>query len=254
MRCYGIGDIHGHYDLLRIAQDLVEADRAREGDSDSPLIHVGDLVDRGPKSAQVIEHLIRGQAEGQPWVVLKGNHDRLFSGFLADPFVRDPMLRAERPWLHPRVGGAPTLASYGIRAPEDRPIAKLHTEALEAVPPAHIAWLAALPLYHFVDQSLFVHAGIRPGVDLRNQTEDDLLWIRATFLEDRREHGALVVHGHTAIDSPTHYGNHLNIDSSAAYGGPVSAVVIEGREAWLLTPAGRVALPPTPGAPVSVPH
>jgi len=254
MRTYAIGDIHGQYDLLRIAQDLVEADRIHAGDQGSTLVHVGDLVDRGPKSAQVIEHLMRGQQAGEPWVVLKGNHDRLFSLFLEDPFMRDPNLRAERPWLHPRVGGGPTLSSYGIADPEDRPVAKLHAEAMKAVPPEHRDWLAALPLFHREGESLFVHAGIRPGVDLADQTEDDLLWIRSAFLEDPRDHGVLVVHGHTAIDDVTHYGNHLNIDTSAGYGGPVSAVVIEGRDAWLLTPHGRVALPVTPGAPVSVPH
>jgi len=244
MRSYAIGDIHGHLDLLKKAQDLVEADRARVGDFDSPLIHVGDLVDRGPRSAQVIEHLMQGQARGEKWHVLKGNHDRLFSMFIRDPWERDPNLRVERPWLHPRVGGGPTLASYGVRNPEERPLADVHAEAIQKIPREHVAWLAARPTKLRFGDALFVHAGIRPGVPFDQQTEDDLLWIRSDFLDDTRDHGALIVHGHTAIDRVTHYGNHLNMDSSAAYGGPVSAAVIEGRAAWLLTPKGRIALGP----------
>ena len=244
MRAYAIGDIHGQLGLLKVAQDLVAADRAACGDDEAPLVHLGDLVDRGPDSAGVIAHLMQGQAAGENWVVLKGNHDRMFSMFLSDPWARDPVLRAERHWLHPNVGGAPTLVSYGIRAPENRPFEPVHAEALAAVGPETAEWLAALPTYFVQGDALFVHAGIRPGVDLRDQTEDDLLWIRAEFLNDTRDHGALVVHGHTAIDRPTHYGNRLNLDSSAGYGGPVSAAVIEGRAAWLLTPEGRVPLKP----------
>lgn len=244
MQTYAIGDIHGQLALLRRAHELIEADRAANGGAEALVVHVGDLVDRGPDSRGVIEFLMQGQAAGAPWVVLKGNHDRMFEGFLADPWARDPGLRAEFSWLHPRLGGPGTLESYGLREPENRPVAQVHAEALAAVPQAHRDWLASLPLHHLLGQALYVHAGIRPGVDLAAQREDDLLWIRAEFLEDTRDHGALIVHGHTAIETPHHHGNRLNIDSSAGYGGPVSAVVIEGRAAWLLTPAGRVPLSP----------
>jgi serine/threonine protein phosphatase 1 len=242
MQTYAIGDIHGQLALLQDAHALIEADRGAHGEADAPVVHVGDMVDRGPDSRGVIAFLMQGQAAGAPWLVLKGNHDRLFANFLTDPWMRDPCLRAELSWIHPRLGGPQTLASYGLRHPADRPLAQVHAEALAAVPQAHRDWLAGLPLHYLRDQALFVHAGIRPGIDLAAQREDDLLWIRADFLEDRRDHGALVVHGHTAIDAPHHYGNRLNLDSSAGYGGPVSAVVIEGREAWHLTPAGRVPL------------
>lgn len=246
MQTYAIGDVHGHLALLERAHELIEADRAAQGDADALVVHVGDVVDRGPDSRGAIEFLMRGQAAGAPWVVLKGNHDRMFAGFLADPWQRDPGLRAELSWFHPRLGGPQTLESYGLIKPADRPVDQIHAEALAAVPQAHRDWLAGLPLHLLRGQALFVHAGIRPGVDLAAQREDDLLWIRADFLEDTRDHGALIVHGHTAIAEPRHHGNRLNIDSSAAYGGPVSAVVIEGRNAWLLTPHGRVPL--TPGS------
>jgi serine/threonine protein phosphatase 1 len=244
MQTYAIGDIHGHLDLLQGAHELIAADRAANGGAEAQLVHIGDLVDRGPNSRGVIEYLIAGQAAGQPWVVLKGNHDRMFTNFMADPWARDPGLRAELTWLHPRLGGPDTLASYGLRDAGDRPVDSVHREAQAAVPQAHVAWLEELPTQLLLGSALYVHAGIRPGVDLSAQTEDDLVWIRAGFLEDERDHGALVVHGHTAIAAPRHYGNRLNIDSSAAYGGPLSAVVIEGRDAWLLTPQGRVPVTP----------
>lgn len=239
MPAYAIGDIHGQYDLMLGAFALIEADRAAGGAAEAPVVVLGDLVDRGPKSAQVIAHLFQAQARGENLVVLKGNHDRMFSLFLDDPWQRDPRLRAEFTWLHPRLGGPQTLESYGLREPGNRPLDQVHAEALAAMPPPHRLWLEALPAHFQHDEALFVHAGIRPGVDLRNQTEDDQLWIRAEFLEDSRDHGALVVHGHTAIEAATHHGNRLNLDSSAGYGGPVSVAVIEGRQAWLLTPEGR---------------
>lgn len=246
MQTYAIGDIHGQYDLMMRALELIEADRTREGSAESPVMVLGDLVDRGPKSAQVVAHLHDAQKNGENIIVIKGNHDRMFTTFLDDPFARDPRLRAELTWLHPRLGGPKTLESYGLREPGNRPLDQVHAEALEAVPPEHRVWLAGRPLCHRRGEALFVHAGIAPGVALAEQQEDDLLWIRSSFLTDPRDHGFLVVHGHTALDQPTHYGNRLNLDSSAGYGGPVTAAVIEGRDAWLLTPEGRQKLDPHP--------
>ncbi len=241
MPLYAIGDIHGHLGLLTAAHDRIAADMARHGAG--PVIHVGDLVDRGPDSRGVIDFLMAGIARGEDWTVLKGNHDRMFSLFLQDPQAQDPGLRAEFTWLHPRLGGAETLASYGIHAPGDRPVAPVHAEAVARVPSAHVAFLGGLPTYHRRGDVVFVHAGLRPGIALEDQTETDLVWIRQPFLDDPRDHGFLVVHGHTALPEARHYGNRVNIDSSAAYGGPLTAVVIEGRAVHVLTEAGRVALP-----------
>lgn len=244
MRAYAIGDIHGHLDLLQAAHARIAADRAATGDQAAPVIHIGDLVDRGPSSPGVIDFLMQGIGRGAPWVVLKGNHDRMFSLWMQSPPARDPRLRAEYSWLHPRIGGAETLIAYGVRAAGDRPEAPVHAEALAAVPQAHLDFLAARPTAHRHGDLLFAHAGIRPGIALEAQTEDDLTWIRHDFLDDPRDHGALIVHGHTAIERATHYGNRVNIDSSAAYGGPLTAVVIEGRDVWLLGDGGREPLRP----------
>ena len=242
MRAYAIGDIHGHIDLLRGVHDLIAEDMARHGPAQ--VVHVGDLVDRGPDSRGVIDHLLRGIAEGCDWVVLKGNHDRMFHRFLHDPHDPEPGLRSYLSWLHPRLGGAETLASYGVRAAADRPVAPVHRDAVSAVPQAHRDFLESRPVWHQIGEVLFVHAGIRPGIAIEDQTETDLVWIRDAFLKETACFGPLVVHGHTAIDAPTHYGNRVNIDSSAAYGGPLSAIVIEGREVFHLTVRGRVGLHP----------
>lgn len=241
MHLYAIGDIHGHLGLLKAAHDLIAADMARHGTAQ--IVHVGDLVDRGPDSRGVIDHLMQGQARGEDWVVLKGNHDRMFTRFMNDPGEPEPGLRSEYSWLHPKLGGATTLASYGVAKAADRPVPKVYSEALAAVPDAHRDYLSTLPTLHLAGDCVFVHAGLRPGVPLDQQTETDLIWIRDAFLIEAESFGPLVVHGHTAIDQATHYGNRINLDSGAAYGGPLSAVVIEGREAALLTPQGRKKLP-----------
>lgn len=245
MRTYAIGDIHGHLDKLEAAHRSIDADRARVGDETAPVVHIGDLVDRGPDSRGVIEFLIRGQAAGAPWVTLKGNHDRMFAEFLEDPDSHDPGLRVSLHWVSRNLGGAATLASYGIENIEERLLFDLHQEASARVPGSHAAFLRALPSYFRHGGTVFVHAGIRPGVPLEQQSEDDLLWIRGEFLDDPRDHGALVVHGHTPVDIATHYGNRVNIDTGAGYGRALTAVVIEQGRVWRLGPEGRTEIVPT---------
>ena len=232
---YAIGDVHGHIDLLRAAQALVLAD----GGAAAWIVHVGDLVDRGPDSRAVIAHLAEGQARGADWPVLLGNHDRMLAAFVEDPDWIDPGLSSPRHWTeYPGLGGAATIASFGVDP--DLPRAELHRQLRAAVPADHARWLGGLPLWHLHPLALFVHAGIRPGIDLQAQVEVDLLWIRKPFLESEADHGPLVVHGHTPVERPTHYGNRLNIDTGAAYGGPLAVVVIEPGGVFQLTPSGRV--------------
>ncbi|MEX5727573.1 serine/threonine protein phosphatase 1 [Rhodovulum iodosum] len=243
MRSYAIGDIHGHLDKLLEVQDRVAADKAQVGDRYAPVVHLGDFVDRGPDSAGVLTHLARGVAAGAPWVLMKGNHDRLMRLFLYE----DPRPDPARPgviWLDRSVGGRETLASYGIDVSPDVPIAEIHAQALARVPQDHVDLLDALKPGFRYGGVFFCHAGILPGVALEAQIEDDLIWIRDLFHMDRRDHGALIVHGHTPIKAVTHYGNRVNLDTGAAYGGPLSAVVIEGGAVFVLTEDGRRPLLP----------
>ena len=243
MTIYAIPDVHGHPGKLDRAHDLVAADRAREGTADAPLVHLGDLCDRGPDSRGVIERLLAGQERGEPWLVLLGNHDRMFRNFLANGAAQDPGLRSDATWLHPALGGTETLRSYGVEA-EGRRLVRVQEDARGAVPQAHVDLLDGMALWHEAGDLLFVHAGIRPGVPLERQTEHDLVWIRDEFLDDPRPHPWLVVHGHTALPEPAHFGNRVDLDGGAAYGRPLVAAVFEGRQAFLLGENGRRRLRP----------
>lgn len=243
MRIYAIGDIHGQLSLLEGAHREISKDRERTKDNGAIVVHLGDLVDRGPDSRAVIDYLMNGISDGEPWEVIKGNHDRMFAEFVRGA-KEDPRLFSGLTWMHPRLGGTATLASYGIvRGPLESKAA-LARRAVAAVPDSHLDFLERLPLYKQTDELLFVHAGVRPGIPLEDQSEDDLIWIREEFLEDTRDHGRLVVHGHTPIEAATHFGNRVALDTGAAFGGPLSVAVFEGRDVFLLQDETRYSLGP----------
>lgn len=243
MRSYAIGDIHGHLTHLWQVHDWIAADRAHCRDNEAPVVHVGDFADRGPDVRGVLNYLMLGMRDGRPWICLKGNHDRMMAHFLRFPEERDP-LRDDLHWLEDRIGGRPSLASYDVDVSPDRPAAEIHAEARAKVPVAHRNFLEELPSSFRRGNAFFCHAGIRPGVPLDRQAEDDLVWIRKEFHDDTRNHGALIVHGHTPVETVTLHRNRLNLDTGAAYGGPLSAVVIEGDKVFRLTETGRIPLRP----------
>lgn len=240
MTIYAIGDIHGHSAELDRVLDLIE----RDGGPDAQIVFLGDYTDRGPDSRGVIARLVEGQRAGRPWTFVRGNHDRMFRGFLEDPPYHDPRLHGGLSWRNPRLGGERTLASYGVDGDERRRAADVRVEARLAVPAEHLGFLSGLDLYRETEALLFVHAGIVPHIPLHLQDEDDLLWIRGGFLDDDTVHPWLVVHGHTALDAAGHFGNRVDLDSGAGYGRPLTAAAFEGREAWVLTDRGRLPLPP----------
>jgi len=258
---YAIGDIHGQKDMLDQALALIAAD----GGEDAQIVFVGDYTDRGPNSRAVIDTLIAGRNANRNWVFLKGNHDRFFTRFVRQGLQHDPMVKSGINWLNPRLGGVTTLASYGVEAvmhfaseqvngleileygegPDGRLDAEaIHQMAQRAVPATHLDFLETLPLWHETEDLLFVHAGLRPGLPIAKQDPEDLLWIRSPFLESTQDFGKLVVHGHTALDYPQHFGNRVDLDGGAGYHRPLVPAVFEGRDCWLLTNQGRVALTP----------
>lgn len=258
---YAIGDIHGQKAMLDAALALI----ADDGGPDAQVVFLGDYTDRGPDSRAVIDTLIAGRDAGRNWVFVRGNHDRMFSRFVRSGIGHDARVQSGLHWANTRLGGTATLASYGVTgvahfAPHtfgDREDllqfeadtgwideASLHKASLAAVPDAHLDFLDGLPLYHQTDDLLFVHAGLRPGIPLAHQAEDDLIWIRDGFLDSDHDFGRLVVHGHTALDAPQHFGNRIDLDGGAGYGRPLIPAVFEGRDCWLLTDQGRVALVP----------
>lgn len=237
---YAVGDIHGHLDQLEIALARIE----RDGGADARVVFLGDLVDRGPDSRAVIERLSTGVAAGRPWTVLRGNHDRMMSYYLEERPRIDPQILIGMGWFSPRIGGVETLASYGVTVGDGRRHYEVHAEARAAVPDLHLDFVAGLQSHLLVGELLFVHAGIRPGLALAQQTEDDMCWIRGTFLDHTDPHPWFVVHGHTQLPEAKHYGNRVNLDSGAGYGRPITAAVFEGRQVWQLTETGRQPLTP----------
>jgi len=213
-RVYAIGDIHGRADLLDRLLKTIAKD-AKDAPKRCVLVTLGDYIDRGPDSAGVIERLSRLNQDavfkGFELVFLKGNHELLLDHFLER---RDD----GRMWLG--CGGAETLKSYGAKwTPSD---------AATCIPKRHRRFLTALTLMHREGDYAFAHAGVRPGVDLDNQRAEDVLWIRARFLDTTRDFGAVVVHGHTPVDVPDVLNNRIAIDTRAWASGTLTALVLEG--------------------------
>ncbi len=226
MRLYAIGDVHGCDAMLAEAHDKIAADLAARPAADHRIIHVGDYTDRGKNSAAVIDRLARLTAVDGHVVCLKGNHDAMFVGFLAEPDEYGAL------WLSN--GGDATLRSYGVTPVRSlfggHDYRRLSEQLAEALPAAHRAFLETLPLIVRFGDYYFVHAGIRPGVPLDQQDAQDLIWIREDFLWDGGDHGVVVVHGHTPVTAPEVLPNRIGIDTGAVYGGFLTCLVLEGTD------------------------
>jgi serine/threonine protein phosphatase 1 len=239
-RIYAVGDLHGYADQFDRSLELIEAD----GGQDACIVFLGDYCDRGPNSRGVLQQLIDGQAQGRNWITLKGNHDRMFEWFMETPPRHDPHMLVGYHWFHENIGGRETLGSYGVRVDDPVRMKDVHAQATRAVPQSHIEFLRNLPTSFETDDLFFCHAGVRPGVALNEQTEEDLVWIRQEFHDHTAPFDKLIVHGHTPVRRATHYGNRVNLDSGAGYGDPVSVAVFEGRDVFQLTGMGREDLAP----------
>ena len=221
---YAIGDIHGRDDLLSRLHSVIEEDLAETAQThEATVIYLGDYVDRGGDSKAVIDRLLDRPLEGVQSVFLKGNHEDAMLRFLAGD------KGAER-WL--TIGGGATARSYGVTlqpAESDSTDLSLVRKHLgEAVPERHKTFLRELKLLHEVGDYLFVHAGIKPGLPLEEQSPQDLLWIRSKFLKSRRNHGRIVVHGHSAAGKTVVRRNRICVDTAAYATDRLSSVVLEG--------------------------
>jgi len=225
---YAIGDVHGRYDLFkemleRIVDDALSRQRGRV----PMLVTCGDYVDRGPDSARVLTALEWLRRDGRVRLrAIKGNHEAAFMSFLADP-------QDGASWLG--FGGEATLRSYGVRPPADfhdtSELVRARDDLLEKMPAAHLRVLEGLEMMAVVGDYAFVHAGIRPGVPLSKQKEDDLLWIREPFLIRTERFEKRIVHGHSwAEPAPEIYDNRIGLDTGAYETGVLTAVRIEDGE------------------------
>lgn len=232
-RVYAVGDIHGRLDLLRQLHDVIRADAANAPPLTTlQVVYLGDYVDRGWHSREVLDLLIDQPLCGFFAVHLLGNHDRQFLDFLRCGV-------GGAAWL--RYGGDATVCSYGVRLPDntaaDDRLAVMRGEMIRAVPPRHVRFLQGLQLTHQVGDYLFVHAGIDPERSLADQDERDLLWIRDEFLECDGHFGAVVVHGHSTTRHPDVRANRIGIDTGACYGNRLTCLVLDGQGQRFLTAA-----------------
>lgn len=221
-RIYAIGDVHGRFDLLTGLLEKIERHSAALPEPGSQhVIMLGDLVDRGDSSARVLEYLYNVQRQTDRLIVLMGNHEELMLRALnGEP----EMLRA---WM--RIGGAATVRSFGLEPPErDGDHAAYLRRLATVVPEEWVSWLSSLPLSARSGDYFFCHAGIRPGVPLKRQKRTDLLWIRDEFLDDRENHGAVVVHGHSIATEVEIHANRIGIDTGAYQTGVLTALYLEG--------------------------
>ncbi|MEX2628335.1 MAG: metallophosphoesterase family protein [Tistlia sp.] len=226
LRLYAIGDIHGRLDLLEALHDRIREDAAGRQARRRQLVYLGDYVDRGLASRQVVDTLIAQPLEGFEAVHLLGNHEFFLRRFLSQPGSGDI-------WL--MNGGETTLQSYGIEPWDDPPggserLPWLSSRFEAALPESHRRFFDGLALTHEAGDYLFVHAGVRPGVPLDRQVAEDLIWIREPFLRSQEEFGKLVVHGHTPDVGPVQRGNRICVDTGACYGGKLTALVLQGDE------------------------
>ena len=227
-RAYAVGDVHGRLDLLRALLERIEADNARRGPAKTYLVFLGDLVDRGPDSRGVIEHLVANPPAFARNIVIKGNHEEFFLGVLEG----DTSLVQH--WL--AYGGTECAQSYGLtsgwllNASPHGVVERLQAD----VPEAHVRFLSSMADSFRFGDYLFVHAGIRPGVAIDRQQSRDLRWIREGFLDDRTDHGVMVVHGHTIVEAPEEHANRIAVDTGAYRSGTLTALAIEEGERWFL--------------------
>lgn len=228
-RIYAVGDIHGRLDLLdaihgRILRDILDFQGNRQ-----VVVYLGDYVDRGLESREVLDRLLDAPLPGFETVYLKGNHEQTLLDFLDDS-------RVALDWMN--YGGDATLYSYGagLEGPRSHPatLMRLQEKFRENLPQRHLEFFQNLALAHEEGDYLFVHAGVRPGVPFDAQTESDLLWIRDEFLDSSVNFGKVIVHGHTITRVPEVKKNRIGIDTGAFASGVLTCLVLEGGDGRFL--------------------
>ena len=222
LRVYAVGDIHGCFDLLQILYAEIRNDAERQPPARSIEIFLGDYIDRGARSCDVVEWLVSSAPACDERICLMGNHEDMLLNVLSDPGWMDT-------WLYN--GGLQTMISYGVAAPRT-----LHQQALldarsafmAALPSSHLRFLKSLSRLIAYGDYLFVHAGIHPERSLEDQDPDDLVWIREPFLFSSDDFGKIVVHGHTPAEEPDIRSNRINVDTGAVFTGRLTCLVLEG--------------------------
>lgn len=221
VRVYAIGDIHGRADLLEGMFRRIDADLARHPVAHAIQVFLGDYVDRGPASRDTLDKLI-GRGRSCEAVFLKGNHESIMVDFMSNPSVLGD-------WR--QYGGFETLLSYGLIpsiSTAEGNQKELSKALSEVLPDRHRTFLDDLKSSYSCGDFFFVHAGVKPGVALAEQRDEDLLWIRDEFLLCEDEYEKIIVHGHTPVGAADVRFNRINIDTGAYATGRLTCLAIEG--------------------------
>ncbi len=231
---YAVGDVHGRADLLEKMHAAILKDSLDVPAERKLVVYLGDYVDRGPSSKKVVDILLERPLTGFERVHLMGNHEAFLIEFLND-------LEAGPGWFFN--GGLATLSSYGVKIGKHDELSydvlqRVQEEFRGKMPESHRDFYKNLEFSRTEGDFFFVHAGIRPGVALDNQTDEDMLWIREEFLGSEEDYGKVIVHGHTITWEPEVRPNRIGIDTGAFASGVLTALVLEGREQDFLTVSG----------------
>lgn len=226
---YAIGDIHGYLGLLDDLLVKIEEDAKAYPGFHKTIVFLGDYVDRGPDSKGVVERLRTLVLPDFDLTFIRGNHEEMMLTFLED-------ISVGQAWM--RNGGRETMQSYGVFL-ETEDIAAIQQEFVAALPRHQRMFLRGLDLCHSVGDYFFVHAGVRPGRPLDQQDTEDMLWIREPFLMSKRDHGKVVVHGHSINYEPEFYPDDIHprrigIDTGAYKNGVLTCLALVGEERSLI--------------------
>ncbi len=225
---YVIGDVHGCLDLLLALESSIVAD-AHELPGRKIIVMLGDYVDRGPASSQVIDHLMAPPPAGFERICLAGNHEVAMLDYIDRRLTLGD-------WMH--MGAAPTLLSYGVdpeRLGSIYQSRQVDDMIRHAIPAGHVEFLRSLPILIEAKRYIFVHAGIRPELDLDRQSDDDLVFIRTAFYEKAHLMKKYVVHGHTPVTEAKLEGTRINVDTGAFFSGRLTALRIWQNKGRYLT-------------------
>jgi serine/threonine protein phosphatase 1 len=223
VRIYAIGDVHGRADLLAHLLAGIDADIASYPTPQVVEVFLGDYIDRGPQSREVLDILV-SRSQRHQMIYLKGNHETCIADFLCNPAMLPH-------WRY--LGGFETLVSYGVM-PSINPDAQEQKELAaafdRALPDSHRRFLSGLTRSFECGDYFFAHAGVRPGIPLSRQQEEDLLWIREDFLLYEKGFGKIVIHGHTPVAEPDIRPNRINIDTGAYATGKLTCLVLQNED------------------------
>lgn len=228
---YAVGDIHGRADLLARMLDRLEDDARGAPPGQKPIVvFLGDYVDRGPASKDVIDLLLAGRPHGFERRFLCGNHEAMLLRFLEQPVKA-------RDWL--TTGGLDTVLSYGVPVigahATPAAVAAFAQAFRAALPEAHLAFLQTLERFVVLGDYALVHAGVDPDKAIERQSDADLFWIRKKFLGGARPYRYMVIHGHTPIERPYRDARRIGIDTGAYLSGRLTAVKLHGEQAEFIS-------------------